>query len=411
MTPTVTPVQLETAAFAAYPPLAREFAAAHLALLRRLPLAVCPSFLKQIQDLDTSFPAERSSLLWQCNALEALPSAQLDRLLAPLAAITLSPALESLDWVHAPAPFIPQLTAHLWSTGQLDAFRNATRDLFAAIPAQTSAVHRLVFVVLSRDLQPPSGPSLRKLAKHGTLLTALHHDTARDDLWHLATEHASASTNSYAHWYIDGGEPWPITPPAHFTSVSYPTLDPLRRRVLEHMESTLSTPGGGPEQMRDRLAAVSPAQLRSALPTADPVLARFYTELFTQSSGPQVFSTSFVQWAGRELARRAQPETVVLRYAPRQAHRDLNQMFAADTKPGLDAAGSFRDAEMGAFYNWLEMRRIAAAGKLTFIALIEAQPGAQPGPQPAAVILSSNAPVGSTCTTPLSLRQALQNFG
>ena len=407
MNPNITPAQLQPSAFAGYAPLARKFATQYLNLLRRLPLSICPSFLKQIQDLDTSFPAERSSLLWQCNSLEALPAAQLDQLLAPLATITLSPALQSSDWVHAPAPFIAQLTAHLWSTGQLDAFRAATRALFAAIPPQQNTAHRLAFIVLSRDLQPPPGPVLRKLAKHGTLLTSLNHDTARDDLWQLATAHAAASTSPYAHWYIDGGDPWPIAPPAHFTSVAYPSLDPLRRRVLERMESTLVTPGGGPEQMRDRLAAVSPTELGSALPTSDPVLARFYTELFTQSSGPQIFSTSFVQWAGRELARRAQPETVVLRYALRQAHRDLNQMFSDDAKPGLDPAGSFRDAEMGAYYNWLEMRRVAATGKLTFVALIEAQSEAQP----TAVILSPNAPAGSTCTTPLSLRQALQNFG
>lgn len=399
----ITPAQLQPAAFAAYPPLAREFATRHLDLLRRLPLSICPSFLKQIQDLDTSFPAERSSLLWQCRALEALPAAQLDQLLAPLAAITLSPALQSSDWAHAPAPFISQLTAHLWSTGQLDAFRSATRALFAAIPPQQNTANRLVFVVLARDLQPAPGRVLRKLAKHGTLLTALHLETTREDLWQLATEHASTSTNPYAHWYIDGGQPWSVSLPANFNSVFYSTLDPLRKRVLERMESTLVTPGGGPEQMRDRLAAVSPAELSAALTTTDPVLARFYTELFTQSSGPQVFSTSFVQWAGRELARRAQPETVILRYAVRQMHRDLNQMFAADTPPGLDPVGSFRDAEMGAYYNWLEMRRIAATGRLTFLAWIEAQP--------TAVILSPNAPAGSTCTTPLSLRQALQNFG
>lgn len=403
MNPDITPAQLAPAAFARYAPAARQFAIQHLDLLRRLPLSVCPSFLKQIQDLDTSFPAERASLLWQCNALEALPHEQLDSLLAPFAAIRLSPSLQSADWLHAPAPFISQLTAHLWSTGQLDAFRSATRALFAVIPPPENTAHRRAFIILGGDLQPPSGSVLRKLAKHGTLLTALRHESARDELWQIATQPATVSTNSYAHWYVDGGEPWPGTIPAGFNSIAYPTLGPLRKHVLERMESTLAAPGGGPEQMRDRLAAVAPAELSSSLTTTDPVLARFYTELFTQSSGPQVFSTSFVQWTGRELARRAQPETLILRYAARQTHRDLNQMFATDSQPSLDPAGSFRDAEMGAFYNWLEMRRITAAGKLTFCAWIEAHS--------TAVILSANAPAGNTCTTPMTLRQALESFG
>jgi hypothetical protein len=33
-------------------------------------------------------------------------------------------------------------------------------------------------------------------------------------------------------------------------------------------------------------------------------------------SGTQIFSTTFVQWAARECLRRAQPETIVLHYAP-----------------------------------------------------------------------------------------------
>ena len=49
------------------------------------------------------------------------------------------------------------------------------------------------------------------------------------------------------------------------------------------------------------------------------------------------------------------------------------------------------------------MRRIAATGQLTFAALLE--------DQPEAVILSPNAPAGNTCTTPLTLRKALENFG
>jgi hypothetical protein len=73
---------------------------------------------------------------------------------------------------------------------------------------------------------------------------------------------------------------------------------------------------------------LQPEALNAQEIVSDRVLQRFYTELFTLSSGPQIFSTSFTQWAGRELMRRAQPRTVLLRYAPRQRHRAFNEMVA-----------------------------------------------------------------------------------
>ena len=341
----MTPASLTPVSFRTYAPLARQFAIEHLALLRRLPLSVCPSFLRQIKDLDTSFPAERATLLWQCQAIEALPSAQFDSLLAPLVSIALTPALQSADWVQSPALFISNLTAHLWSSRQIDAFRTGTRNLFAVVPEHPNTAHRLVIVVLGQGMQSTPPHSLRQLSQRGVRLTALQTNTATQDIRGLLNR--ATQSAPYSTWYVDGGTPWDGLGSHPIVSVSYPGLAPLRQRVLDRMENTLSSGNSGPEQLRDRLATTSPADVSSHDITSDPVLQRFYTELFTESSGPQVFSTSFVQWTGRELARRAQPETLLLRYAPRQKHRDMNQMLASDTPVGVDVEGSFRDAEMG----------------------------------------------------------------
>jgi len=49
----------------------------------------------------------------------------------------------------------------------------------------------------------------------------------------------------------------------------------------------------------------------------DAVLNRFQLSVLTEGSGTQIYSTTFVQWAARELLRRAQPLTLLARFAPR----------------------------------------------------------------------------------------------
>ena len=399
----MTPDQLRPESFAAYPPRARSFAESHLSLLQRLPPAVCPSFLKQILDLDTSFPAERSTLIWQFEHLEDLPASRFTSLVEVLQGISLSPELQAFNWVHDPSGFITVLTAHLWSSGQLDYFRGGVQALFAAIPARPDSTVRVAVVVLSKDLTVPNRPLFRKLSKHGTVLSSFDHTTAQAELGDILGQRTAASKAVYAHWYVDGGEPWPQVAAGtdRLIGLSYGGLAPLRKRILARMETAL-TSSNGAEQMRDRLFRTSPQDVGIGEVTQDPVLQRFYTELFTQSSGPQIFSTSFVQWTGRELARRAQPETLLLRYGPRQSHRDLNELFATDVPAAPDLIGSFQDAEMGAYYNWLEMDRITAPGKLTFVALVE--------DRPCAVIVARNSPAGAVSATPMTLKQALTNF-
>ncbi len=398
------PAQLTQASFAAYPAAARKFAFEHLTLLQRLPLAVCPSFLQQISNLDTSFPAERDFLTWQCTSLEALPPEHFSTLVAPLAALSLSAPLEAMDWVQTPAAFITELAAWLWSSNQINQFRTGTGALFAAIPAREDPAPRLVVVVLGKDAKVANDKALRKLARNGVLLNNLQPGSAFADIHTALASHAAKTTGPYTNWYVDGDGASPEAASLPNTTVfSYAQLARLRERVLNRMQGALTGTEGAAEQMRTRLAGTSQQQIGAADITPDPVLQRFYTELFTESSGPQIFSTSFVQWAGRELARRARPHTLLLRYTPRQSHRDMNEMFASTTISSLDPQGSFRDAEMGAYYNWIEMSRIAEPGKLTFLAWVE--------DRPLAVILSSNAAAGTVCRDPLTVTKALEGFG
>src|SRR6202044_3387789 len=147
----------------------------------------------------------------------------------------------------------------------------------------------------------------QKLRAHGVLLTALDSQQMPEQIFQVFAHHAQSSSDPYAHWYVDGGDPWAhdFGSIAGAVSVSYPALDSLRKRTLARMEQMTQTGGAGAEAMRARLAGTNAQDLDAHAVTTDPVLSRFYTELFTLSSGPQIFSTSFVQWSGRELARRA----------------------------------------------------------------------------------------------------------
>ena len=400
----MTPAELSAASFIQYSAVGQAFAAEHLALLQRVPLAVCPSFLQQILKLDTSFPAERASLRSQCEGLERLSPARFNALVSPLAGLRLPRELEAMDWVKAPAAFVTALTASLWSSGQVNQFRAATTAFLSSVPVEEDSVHRLVFVVLGNKARVDGTQALRKLARNGVMLNALRFDRAWDEMRTAITAREKAGSKQYASWYVEGGSPHPALAQGlqKTIAVSYAGLAPLRERVLGRMKGMVAK-GSGAEQMRTELTGTTLGEAGAAEITDDPVLQRFYTELLTESSGPQIFSTSFVQWTGRELARRVKPETLLLRYTSRQKYREVDELFA-ETKPSeMDAQGAYRDAEMGAYYNWLEMRRISAPGKLTFVVWVE--------DRPLAVVLGANAPEGSICSTAMSLTEAISNFG
>jgi len=127
----------------------------------------------------------------------------------------------------------------------------------------------------------------------------------------------------------------------------------------------------GPEVLRTLLAQATPADLglRAA---NDPVLDRFQVKLLTEGSGTQIFSTTFAQWTAREILRRAQPLTLLVRFAPRQRQKPMNELLSESSdRPELDPVGSLIDADMGAYYNWLNQLRLPGADQSSFLAWFE----------------------------------------
>jgi len=106
--------------------------------------------------------------------------------------------------------------------------------------------------------------------------------------------------------------------------------------------------------------------------SSDAVLDRFQVKMLTEGSGTQIFSTTFAQWTAREALRRAQPLTLLVRFAPRQRQKPMNEMLSASHEVSeLDPLGSLVDADMGGYYNWLNLQRLPGAEQSSFLAWFE----------------------------------------
>lgn len=367
------PRDLTPGRFEKYPPQARKIAVAHLDALRQLPLSFVPSLLREVIDYDYRFPAERQAIDRELANLDSLSPAQRKVLFAGFAQLTLTADLEKINWVDEPGRFTEELSAYLWRTHQLDAFRAAAMDygrrLDASMPASPLPIPRLGVAILGKDVPDYQGRLFKQLRRHGTLFENIDPQNGLAQILEFASTRAQNHSGGYQHWYIDGSAP----EAAHgsLTCVSYQGIAPLRDSLLHFMQSEITQPGMGPEELRTRMAQLTPADLGFDA-GGDPVMDRYQLKLLTEGSGTQIFSTTFVQWACRECLRRAQPLTLVARFTPRQRQRPMNELLSgSDTKVELDPAGSLIDADMGAYYHWINQQRLPGAERSSFIAWYE----------------------------------------
>ncbi len=359
------PPELTAASFAGYPEPARALAVAHLGLLRAMPLPVLPGYLQQIQNYPSLFPVEASRLRLQLDALGAKPS-----LLVPFAAIALPPAMEQMNWVGRPGQFVAALSGALWQTGQIDAYHRAAETLFAALPVPPPRVTApMLIAVFGRGAAPGAYPLFTRLRKEGLYARKVDGTGAPAVLTSVLTSRAGKQPGEYAHWYIDGGEPWPLPPGAGIERFTYPSLAPVTEAVLREMDRAVRE-GTGPELLADRLGGLSPSAL--GLADTDPRLARLFVGLLTENSGTQIYSTSFVQAAAVELIRRAQPDTLLLRFAPRRKAASLNDLVAERSQSAeLDPQGALVDADMALYYSWLALRKGFGGERASLLAYVE----------------------------------------
>jgi hypothetical protein len=378
-------IALKPEQFSRYPPEARKLVTNDLAALQRLPLSFLPSLLREVIDYDFKFRAERKGIEKELANLSSLSAEETKDWFQAFAQIRLSPQLEQFDWINAPAQFVEQLSAYLWTTHQLDAFRLAAlayqERLRAALPPGRPAIPRLGITVIGQGVTAPQEPLFRKLRPHGVYFSHIEPENGLKQLLDAAAARAKVHPIAHSHWYIDGGQE--AAHDAALTCVSYHALEPARAALSNRIRLEIERPGMGPETLRTLLAQLRPADLGmgreadggpdgNAANLGDAVLDRFQAKLLTEGSGTQVFSTTFAQWAAREALRRAQPLTLLVRFAPRQRQKPMNEMLSgSDSHVELDPIGSLTDADNGAYYNWLNQQRLPGAEQSSFLVWFE----------------------------------------
>jgi hypothetical protein len=152
-----------------------------------------------------------------------------------------------MDSAENPKIFIEDLTAHLWSTHQIDDFRATARHYtdawHRAKPDPPPICPRLFIAIFPRDLSTSDYELFRKLRHEGIFFPAV--DAA--DAWPTILEAASARAErhpvDYGHWYIDGGTSDAIHS-SRLTCVSWDATKTIRNRVLARMHTAVNNGSG-----------------------------------------------------------------------------------------------------------------------------------------------------------------------
>ncbi|MDP9040021.1 MAG: hypothetical protein M3O02_12240 [Acidobacteriota bacterium] len=396
--------ELKAADLLGYPPEGRARATDHVELLRRLPFAYVVVLLRELMGFDWKFPAERRRLEGQLGYLAKADPGERMALMRGFDSLRIDDGILRSRWAADPSGALEQLTAWLWSSHQMDAFRQAAEEFAAAmssaVPAAPAGQPRLGIVAVGQGAAGAEARLFRKLRPHGIYLNRVRPENGFAMLLGEARRRASASRGQemFAHWYIDGGVSQAASP---LTEVSYDGLREVRRALLRRTQEAIDSGSMGPERLRTLLAQIRPDELGLGSKGMDTaVLDHFQVSLLTEGSGTQIFSTTFVQWAARECLRRAEPETLLLRYAPRQQQQTMNQMLSGHTEAGPDPEGSLTDADMGAYYTWLNLRRLSGADQVRFLAWFEGHRQA--------VVIGPGLPAGTTSDSEMDLDGVLK---
>jgi hypothetical protein len=395
------PRNLQPEHFTAYPPEARRVVLDHIEVLRQLPITFLPSLLREVIEYDFKFPTEREAIDIELSTIAALSPSQAREWFQPFQSISISSKLESFDWINSPAQFVEQQSTYLWSTHQLDAFRKAATDygtrLHATVAQKPLPTQRLGVAIIGQGVSAYDEPLFRNLRAHGTYFNQIKPENGLQLLLAAVAARAEAHPAPFGHWYVDGGSEARHSP--LLTCVSYQGTQAMRTTLLKYIQSQIERPGMGPEELRTHLARMNPSDL-GAGDTSSAVLDRFKLKVLTEGSGTQIFATTFAQWATREALRRAEPLTLLVRFAPRQRQRSMNELLSnAGGNPELDPTGSLVDADMGAYYHWINQQRLQGYGQSAFLVWFEGHNQA--------LVISPTLPRGTQSSSSLDLGQLL----
>ncbi len=399
------PSQLQAGNFSHYPPQAATLAVQYLPEFRKMSLGLLPIILRELIDYDWRFPAEQRALRAQLEYLRGLTPAAFAKLMEPLSGLRMPAKVSRIDWVNQPQYFMEQFSAMLWSTLQMDYYRGAAlayeRALSPVVAGKPPEMPRFTIVVVGKGVAQSNLELFRPLRPYGVLLTGLSPHEGLPTLLDFVKERAKKYPQNYAHWYIDGGQPEPdCGPDQGVTLTSYARVASAAVRELQLATRFMQRSAVGPERLQSYMAALGPKDLGLTGSSTDTALRHFEATLLTEDAGTQIFSTTFVQWAARESMKRAQPSTMLARFAPRQQMAPMNELLKRDPRTqAVDPVGSLVDADMGAYYTWINQHRLAGADQARFLAWFEGHT--------IALAIAPGLPRGTTSSRPASLQNTL----
>ena len=408
----MTPGKLQADSFAVYPPQAQALAIEHLDAMKRMPLVLLAALLREVIQYDWSFPAERQQLVRQLDLLGHLDANSFDSLVSPFAEIPLSSELSRFDYLNHPQQFSEKLTAYLWEQHLNDKYHNIAQVyqqyLEKALPQAQPTAPRWTIVVIGKGCQQTNYPLFRHLTPHGMLFTKLDVGGALEVLSSEVISRAHQYPLAYGHWYIDGGEPLSVVAEdSQLTTMSYANLVPAAMREFELLKKFASRGTSnvpiGPEAVASYIVELSPEELALRGGTFDAALRHFEVNVITQGAGCQIFGTTFVQWAARECLHRAQPLTLFARFSTRQSNAPMEQLLTRNPlEQRQEPDGSLIDADMGAYYTWINQSRLPGAQESRFLVWFE--------DHNLACVVSPNLPGGKTFAESINMRQVLEHM-
>jgi hypothetical protein len=241
------------------------------------------------------------------------------------------------------------------------------------------------------------GRLFKNLRKHGTYFNQIKPEHGLELLLEAVAARSKAYSVPYGHWYVDGGQEGSHN--SLLTCVSYKSLEPVREALLRNVRTEIEKPGMGPEELRTHLARLTPSDL-GMNPGGDAVLDRFQLKVLTEGSGTQIFSTTFAQWTAREVLRRAQALTLLVRFAPRQRQRPMNELLSSSQGDSeVDPIGSLIDADIASYYHWINQQRLPGYDRSAFLVWFEGHNEA--------LIVAPTLPRGTSSNSALDLGQLL----
>jgi hypothetical protein len=293
----------------------------------------------------------------------------------------------------------------------MDKFRAASEayidHFYKAMPAPEPATHRMAVVIIGKGVTQTNYHLFRKLRREGTYFSQVKPENGLATILETAAARAQANAAPFAHWYIDGGRaanlPHAGGASSTLTTLSYDGLATVRTALTSRMHRAFDAHLQS-EAFRTMLAQMTPADLGLHGTGDEAVMQAFSVSLLTEGSGTQVFSTTFVQWAAREALRRARPLTLVVRFTPRLRERPMNELLAASPdSTEVDPEGSLLDADMGAWYTWLNLQRLTGYEQSTCLVWFE--------DHPEAVAVGPKMAKGAQVSTTIDLQELLRQLG